>query len=411
MPWKECTKVNERLKFVSRIAEGEKMTDLCLEFGISRKTGYKILDRYNEAGPVGLMDRSRKPRVNGRATNPYVERLVLKIKKERPTWGAPKIREMLLRKHPDVQVPVKSTIHAILDRHGLVKKRGNKKRFKAQGTHLRNTRAPNDLWCTDFKGQFRMLNQQYCYPLTITDHYSRYLLCCEGLSGTKSDESFPVFERIFKCFGLPVAMRSDNGCPFASQALFGLSHLSIWWLRLGIKLERIEPGCPEQNGRHERMHRTLKQEVANNPGKNLLHQQEQFDFFVEDFNNERPHEALEMKLPKEVYKESQREYPKYLSNIIYPDQDRVRTVSNCGSLNFERGKRVFISEAMGGQELGLNEEDYGIWKVSFMEYDLGFFDEESWKFTPGPNPFIMGQNLPTIIAEKQITAPSDLVSS
>jgi transposase InsO family protein len=405
MPWKECTKVNERLKFVGRIANGEKMTDLCLEFGISRKTGYKILDRYNLEGPVGLMDKSRKPRINGRATNPYIERLVLKMKKERPTWGAPKIREMLLRKHPDVQVPVKSTVHAILDRNGLVKKRGNRTRFRAQGTNLRTTNEPNDLWCTDFKGQFRMLNNQYCYPLTITDHFSRYLLCCEGLSGTKNEESFPVFERVFKEFGLPEAMRSDNGCPFASQALFGLSRLSIWWLRLGIKLERIEPGCPEQNGRHERMHRTLKQEVAGNPGKNLLHQQEQLDYFHDDFNNERPHEALEMKLPKEVYKKSSREYPKFLSNIGYAVHDRVRTVSNCGSINLGKGKRVFISEAMGGQALGLSEEDYGIWQVSFMEYELGFFDEESMKFTPGPNPFIIDPKLPLLVTESSEVVP------
>jgi len=234
------------------------MAVACREFGISRKTGYKIFSRYKDAGIKGLEDKARSPYRHPNKTPFQIEKAILGIKKEHSTWGAPKIREKLVKLFPMIDPPAVSTIHSILDRHGLVSRR-RQRRYKAQGTPLSDAQTPNALWCAGFKGQFRLGNQQYCYPLTITDYRSRYLLACEGLGSTKEQGAFPVFERTFKEFGLPAAIRTDNGVPFASaHALFGLSKLAVWWLRLGIRIERIKPGCPQQNGRHERMHLTSR---------------------------------------------------------------------------------------------------------------------------------------------------------
>ena len=287
MPWKEFTKVNERMKFIVRLEDGEKMTDLCHEFNISRKTGYKIHNRYKDSGLLALHDEKRGPRRAVNRTSEYIQSLILKKKKLNPTWGAPKIREWLVKKYPCESIPVKSTVHCILDRNGLVNKKKRNNKFNAIPTYLSIPSKANDLWCIDYKGQFRMKNRKYCYPLTITDQVSRYLLGCEGFSSISSLESQVVCEELFKEYGLPTAIRSDNGEPFSSRSIWGLSLLSIWWLRLGIKLERIKPGHPEQNGQHERMHRTLKADTAKPAGHNLLHQQEVFDNFRAEFNNER----------------------------------------------------------------------------------------------------------------------------
>ena len=257
MPWKECNRMDERLRFVARLLDGEKMAPLCREFGISRKTGYKIYNRYKDYGLKGLEDRARSPYRHPNKLPFQVEKAILRIKRDHLTWGAPKIREKLIKEYPVIRPPAISTIHAVLDRHGLVK-RHKRRRYKAQGTELNDARSPNALWCADYKGQFRLGNRQYCYPLTITDYRSRYLLACEGLESIKEAGAFPVFEHVFKEFGLPAAIRTDNGVPFSSpHSLFGLSRLSVWWLRLGIAIERIKPGHPQRNGRHERMHLTL----------------------------------------------------------------------------------------------------------------------------------------------------------
>ena len=254
--------MEERLKFVARLLDGEKMSVMCREFGISRKTGYKIFNRYKELGLDGLYDQSRRPLRYANQLPFQVERRILAIKRERPTWGAPKIREKLIREYPQIRPPAKSTVHAVLDRHGLVKRR-KKRRYRAKGTPLHDVHKPNALWCADYKGEFKLGNKRYCYPLTVTDYRSRYLLACDALDSTKEDYAFTVFERTFKDFGLPNAIRTDNGIPFSSRtAFFGLSRLAVWWLRLGINIERIRPGNPQQNGRHERMHRTLKQEAT-----------------------------------------------------------------------------------------------------------------------------------------------------
>jgi putative transposase len=254
--------MDERLRFIARLLEGEKMAPLCREFGISRVTGYKIYERYKACGLDGLNDRSRRPYRHANKLPYQVERTILGIKKDHPSWGAPKIRDKLIRAFPMIKPPAVSTVHAVLDRNGLVKRR-KRRRYKAKGTELTAAHAPNGLWCADFKGEFMLGDKQYCYPLTITDYRSRYLLACEGLSSTRSEFAFSVFERTFKDFGLPGAIRTDNGAPFASgNALFGLSKLAVWWLRLGIQIQRIKPGCPQQNGRHERMHLTLKKEAT-----------------------------------------------------------------------------------------------------------------------------------------------------
>src|SRR2546428_6857345 len=308
MPWKECSVMDEKLQFVARRLAGEPMAGLCRGFGISRKTGYEIFHRYKECGGQGLTDRSRRPYRYAHQLPFQIENYILNVKREHTSWGARKIRKRLLRRFSGMTIPTKSTIHAVLDRYGLVERRGRLRR-RAQGTALSLGQTLNELSCTDYKGEFLLGNHKYCYPLTVTDHASRFLLTGEALSSTCEDYAFTVFEKLFKERGPPANIRSDNGVPFASaHALFNLSKLAVWWLRLGIGIERIKPGHPQQNGRHERMHLTLKKEATKPAALNFLQQQARFNDFTEIFNNERPHEALDMKCPAEVYQPSQRVY-------------------------------------------------------------------------------------------------------
>jgi transposase InsO family protein len=315
-----------------------------------------------------------------------LESLIVRLKAEKPHWGARKIRELLVRRlDGDVRVPAKSTIHAVLDRHGLVK-RARERKNRAQGTPLSAAVGPNDLWCADFKGEFKLGNGRYCYPLTVTDQASRFLLMCEAMESTREELAVTAFERLFAERGLPLSIRSDNGVPFASpNALFNLSKLSVWWLRLGIAIERIKPGHPQQNGRHERMHLTLKKEATRPPGSNILQQQGRFDAFVHEFNTERPHQALDMKCPAEVYAASPRRY-QGLPELSYPFHDRDVLVTACGRLCLHR-KKINISTVLAGQRLGIKEVDDGIWLASFMHYDLGYFDLEQKTLQPLDNPF------------------------
>ena len=379
--------MDERLRFVGRLLDGEDMSSICREFGISRKTGYKIWNRYKEHGLEALTDRSRRPVRYGNQLPTQVETMIVRCRKEKPHWGARKIREMLIKRLPgEVRVPANSTIHAVLDRNGLVKTSRKRRRIKREGTPLSAGLNPNDLWCTDYKGEFKMGNKKYCYPLTVTDHASRYLLTCEGLESTRETLAFTVFENLFKERGLPKAIRSDNGVPFASpNALFNLSKLSVWWLRLGINVERITPGCPQQNGRHERMHLTLKKEATRPPGMNILQQQAAFDHFIDEYNNERPHEALSMKCPADIYKPADRQYYG-LPELDYPLHDHTVTITACGRLCLHR-KKINISTVFAGQTLGLREVDDSIWLVTFMHYDLGYIDLEEKTLQPVNNPF------------------------
>jgi putative transposase len=377
--------MDERLRFVARLLDGEKMAALCREFDVSRKTGYKIFQRYKDCGLEGLTDRSRRPYRQANQLPFQIESLIVQLKRERPSWGAPKIREKLRRLHSDLPTPAISTVHAVLDRHGLVS-RGRKRRYRAQGTTLSKPLLPNDLWCADYKGEFMLADRRYCYPLTISDFASRYLLSCEALSTTKETYAFTVFERVFKDFGLPKAIRTDNGVPFASpHALFGLSKLAVWWLRLGIHIERIKSGHPQQNGRHERMHLTLKKEATKPAAQNFLQQQAKFDDFIDCYNHQRPHQALDMKYPAELYLPSPRPY-RGLSELHYPFHDRTITVTQCGRICFGR-RKINLSTVFAGQNVGVKEVSDRIWLVTFMDYDLGFFDHETGRLRSAENPF------------------------
>ena len=390
MPWKECSVMEERLRFVARLLEGEGMSDVCRSFGISRKTGYKILQRYRAEGVEALCDRSRRPVRYANQLPDQIEAMILRLKQDKPHWGARKIRELLVRRLAgEYRIPAISTVHAVLDRHGLVARSRQRRRFKAEGTPLSQAPMPNDLWCADFKGEFKLGDGRYCYPLTVTDQASRFLLTCEALESTRETGVFRCFQSLFAERGLPTAIRSDNGLPFASpNGLYNLSKLSVWWLRLGIRIERIKPGHPQQNGRHERMHLTLKREATRPPGRTILQQQERFETFRREFNEERPHEALAMQTPAERYATSPRPY-QGLPELTYPMHDRDIIVTACGRICMHR-KKINISTVMAGQRLGIKEVEDGIWIVSFMQYDLGYIDLEQKTLQTIDNPFATG---------------------
>jgi transposase InsO family protein len=305
---------------------------------------------------------------------------------ERSDTPAVSLRQPVARtNHGGVKVPACSTVHAVLDRHGLVS-HPVRSRTRAQGTPLSEGLSPNDLWCTDYKGEFMLADRRYCYPLTVTDHASRFLLLCEAMESNAAMPAFTAFERLFQERGLPRAIRSDNGVPFASpNGLFNLSKLSVWWLRLGISIERIQPGHPQQNGRHERMHLTLKQQATRPAGANILQHQAKFDDFIQEFNQQRPHEALGMKYPAELYSASPRPYDG-IPEPHYPFHDRTVMVTSCGRLCLYR-KKINLSTSLAGQAVGVKEVDHGIWLVSFMDYDLGYIDLEEKTLQPLDNPF------------------------
>jgi len=386
MGWKECSKMDEKLKFIARYLEGEKMAPLCREFGISRPTGYELIKRYKEMGQCALVEQKRTPYRYANKLPIAVEALILDLKRDYPNWGAPKIREKIIKKYPDVKAPARSTVHAVLDRNGLVKNRKGRKRFKASGTPLTHVKGPNQLWCADYKGEFMLGNKHYCYPLTITDYASRYLIACDALTSTREEFAFEAFTKAFREFGIPDSIRTDNGVPFAaSQALYGLSKLSVWWMRLGINLERIRPGNPQENGRHERMHLTLKLETTRPPRENLTAQQESFNHFIKVYNDERPHEGIENDYPTERYERSVRDF-KPLEPLFYPMHDKTITVTQCGRI-CEKGLKVSLSRAFAGQEVGIKEMEDGIWVVSFLDYDLGYFDDKAKRVEPVEDPF------------------------
>lgn len=382
MPWKDSSVMNERMRFIVRLEQGERMSDVCRAFGISRKTGYKFWNRYKEFGPNGLFDESRRPIVLARRTTEEIKKLIVDLKGEYPTWGARKLKVKLRERHPCLSFPVHSTIHKILYNSGLVKHR--RSRYKSVPTFngkLTVGKAPNDVWSADFKGQFQLGNRSYCYPLTISDYFSRYLISCEALDKAGGCGVRYVFEAAFRKYGLPEVIRTDNGTPFAARSLGGLTNLSVWWLRLGIKVERIEPGHPEQNGRHERMHLTLKHETTRPPGHDLLQQQERFDNFIEQYNTARPHEALGMKSPAHFYVPSTRLYRDVLPDLEYSLYDFTRKVSPSGKVHlYGKTKDFFLSKSLAGEKIGIREVEVGIWLISFMNINLGYVDEKTGIF-------------------------------
>ena len=375
MSWKVKDIMSQRVDFVLRLNQGERMSDLCREFGISRKTGYKFSHRYHQLGVGGLFDQSKRPMHSPKRTPPEIVEMVVAMRQRYPTWGPKKLHWKLEKEIEGVSIPAPSTIALILKHKDLVRPRKRKRRATPSPLPLSTSQAPNDIWSIDFKGHFRLGNQRYCYPLTICDHFSRYLLGCEALESTKRHGTVMVLEALFKSYGLPTTMRSDNGAPFASSGLLGLTQLGVYLMRLGIALERIEPGHPEQNGRHERMHLTLKQEATRPASANCLAQQERFDAFVEEYNQERPHEALGMIPPAEHYQASKRPYPQNIKPLEYPLHDIVQNIYADGSMYFPPlKKRLYISTALVGQTIGLRELEKETWQVDFMQTNLGYID-------------------------------------
>jgi transposase InsO family protein len=346
------------------------VTELCELYGISRKTGYKWIDRYLTHGPQGLEERSRRPSMSPRHTPDHVVAELLDARRRHPSWGAKKLLSILSQRHPHWPWPARSTVCDILSRHGLVPKKRRRRVIGHPGKPASHIGAPNAVWSADFKGHFKTGDGRYCYPLTITDGYSRFLLACQALSSTRVQEAKPVFTRVFKEFGLPQRIRTDNGVPFATNTLGRLSQLSAWWVRLGILPEFIEPGKPHQNGRHERMHRTLKADTTRPPGANLRAQQQKFTHFREEFNHERPHEALDMRTPAACYEPSPRKMPTKLPPLEYPDRFEVRYVSANGGIRWNR-QWVNVSHVCAGDCVGLEEIDDGVWNVYFGPLKLG----------------------------------------
>ena len=375
MPWKKTEPVNERMKFiVAQQSDAFSMTALCERFGISRKTGYKWLKRYAAEGVNGLEAHSRARHTHPNAVKEDVVREILAVKSRYRNWGPKKIRDWLCLNRPIWPLPATSTVGEILKRHGLVKARTSRVRHVPQTAPLSHCVQPNDVWSSDFKGQFRLGNGRYCYPLTVTDNSSRMLLVCKGLYAPTEEGVLPWFERAFREYGLPCAMRTDNGSPFASTALAGLTRLNIWWLKLGIKLERIQPGRPQQNGRHERMHRTLKEETAKPSKGNMSAQQRAFNRFKAEYNQERPHESLKGVPPSRKYKVSYRAYPNTITEVEYDASMTVRRVRTNGEIKWQ-GDKIYISESLRGEPVGLLPIDNECWEMYFAQQKLGILDE------------------------------------
>jgi transposase InsO family protein len=372
------------MKFILEAEAAERpLAEVCRAYGISRKTGYKWLQRYQSEGVGGLADRSRAPRQRPNAISNQIEQQVLELRAQRPYWGERKLHCFLERERPQQGWPAPSTIGALLKRHGLTHP-PRRRRRATPSPQLSTATEPNLVWAIDFKGHFLTADGQRCDPLTISDTASRYLLRCQAVEKTDGAHVRALLEATFREYGLPAAIRSDNGPPFASVGLGGLSRLAVWWIRLGVMPERIEPGHPEQNGRHERLHRTLKQETANPPKATGRAQQKAFDAFRKQYNQERPHEALEMNTPASVYVPSPREYPARLPEIEYPEQFRLRRVQVHGDIVFgNRG--IFLSEVLSGEVVALEEQEQG-WRVWFGPLELAWLDEKELSKRPGNRP-------------------------
>ncbi len=376
MPWREVKPMDERVLFIGDYLRGNarSFSELCQRYGISRKTGYKWVERYKLCGIEGLNDQSRRPHSHPDAIPYALQQAVLRFRKVgRITLGPKKIQQRLVETNPDTPAPSLTSIYNILKRHGKVSPRRRRRRVSRYPDPFAPVTEPNQLWSVDFKGQFKLRNGQWCYPLTIMDHESRYLLGCDGLDSTRSISAQSAFEKAFRQFGLPERIRSDNGVPFASKAAGGLSHLSAWWVRLGILPERIKPGTPQQNGRHERMHRTLKQAVTKPVARDMASQQRQMDRFVQDYNQERPHEALSQKTPAACYRASPRALPCKLPDIEYPSVMEVRKVRSSGIVYWGNGQ-VYVSHILVGEHVGFEAVDDGVWEVYFGPIRLGAFD-------------------------------------
>jgi transposase InsO family protein len=382
MPWKESRIVDQRLQFLSSYQKDElSLSDLCREFGVSRPTGYRWINRYKEAGPEGLLNLSSKPHGCSHATSEATEKAILALRSKHPSWGARKLKARLERLQPRVSWPVASTFGNILKRAGLTNPKQKKRRTVPYSEPFSEVTAPNQLWCMDFKGYFSTGDGTRCDPLTITDAHSRYLIRCQTVSRMDLSEVKAVCEAAMREYGMPTRIRTDNGAPFAGTGLLGLSKLSLSWTKMGITHERIQPGRPQQNGRHERMHRTLKEDTAKPPALTLRLQQKKFDRFRHIFNHERPHEGLNNETPASLYQRSSVMFPRTLLPFHYPKGFEVRRVNRSGDISWHKG-RAFISQVVAFEDLGFEETDEDIFNVYFREIELGKFNATDLRFIP-----------------------------
>jgi transposase InsO family protein len=363
--------MDQKTQFIADyLRETLSVCELCDLYGISRKTAYKWIERYLNHGPAGLHDRSRKPASSPNHTPEHIVAALVQARTHHPTWGAKKLLPLLAKRFPIEELPSRTTVFDILGRHSMLPKKRQRRSIGHPGKPSSQILAPNEVWSADFKGQFKTGDGLYCYPLTVADGYSRFLIGCQALGSTSVSEAKPVFSRLFKEFGLPRRIRTDNGVPFATNTLARLSSLSAWWVRLGVLPELIEPGKPQQNGRHERMHRTLKAETTRPPAGNLRAQQRKFNRFRQEFNQDRPHEALDMQTPQALYAPSPRTMPDKLPPLEYPDRFEVRYVSANGGIRWNKGW-VNVSITCAGEYVGLEEIDDGVWNVYFGALKLG----------------------------------------
>jgi len=374
MPWKETCAMEQRILFVlEAVSEDCVMSELCERFGISRTAGYKWRDRFRSEGIDGLKDRARAPLQHGRARPRDLVEQVLALRERYPRWGPKKLRVKLAQLCPSEHLPATSTIGEWLRKEGLAYARRRRRRTPPYQQPFAEVVAANDVWCVDFKGWFRTGDGERCDPLTLSDAFSRYLLRCKVAARPDHDHVRPIMEAAFCEFGLPSAIRSDNGPPFASPAAGGLSQLSVWLIKLGVICERIDLGKPQQNGRHERMHGTLQNETANPPAATLTEQQRAFDRFREEFNLERPHEALDFRTPASLYRPSPRRYPCVLHEPSYGDDCAVRRVRSNGEIKWG-GELIFVSRLLIGEPVAISETENGEWLVRFADVTLGFID-------------------------------------
>jgi putative transposase len=369
VPWKMTGPMDQRVRFIAAVAEAEEMgsesfASICRRFGVSRRVGYKWVERYDVGGVDGLKDKSRAPLQCPHRTPNEVRDALVELRKEFPYWGPKKLRDVLLTRRPEMHLPAPSAIGVMLKAAGLIRPPRRRIRTPPSLLPLTPGERANDLWCVDFKGHFALGDKTRCYPLTITDHVTRYLLKCEALEQPREEPVRLHFERVFREFGVPLRIRSDNGPPFASTGLGGLSALSVWWIKLGITPERIEPGKPQQNGRHERMHRTLKAEATIPPQAALIDQQRTFDRFRAVYNDVRPHEALGQNTPASRYFPSFRALPERLRSPEYPDAMKVRRLDAAGSLCFA-GKPFAFCRALAKEPVGLELVEDDTWEVFY----------------------------------------------
>ena len=384
MPWRETSPMEQRLEFV-REYESElfTMTELAAQYGISRKTGYKWLDRFAADGIDGLRDGSRRPHHSPQATDPELVELLVALRRRHPRWGAKKLLAIAARRAPRAAWPSRSAVCTWLKDRGLVVPH----RRRARSPHAHSPLAPitrvNQVWTTDFKGEFRTGDGRYCYPLTLRDGFSRFVLRCDALVSRTTAATRRGFERAFHDYGLPERIRSDNGSPFASPGLGGLSQLSVWWMRLGIRPERIAPGHPEQNGSHEQFHAVLKAATTRPPAPNCLAQQQRFRRFIREYNDERPHEALALQPPASCYVPSRRSLPTCLPPIAYAGHMEVRRVDHNGAISWKNGP-LFVATALAGHPVAFEEIDDGLWTLHFATVALARYDERHRRFDPLP---------------------------